>query len=344
MCDDECCCCSTVILGPIFGVFALIGLLCMTAGYVNNMNMNNAMVAAVCQTMSYQIQPDSCYRGCCSTDSNGKCIGCYYTCYSGYVTASIQNITTGSTIKVYTNDLYNNVNAYLSVTYPTGKLFSCYYTYNTKRASSGVRKENLKTNRMGKRIEKIVQSIQHGVRLGLSKIQEIKHGIIDVKNQNQKRSVTIFLGLNDVQGPYIAGLVFLGLAAAVGLVWLIIAFPFLIECFCGCCGNMCEACSDPCRRCKQRTKLAQQRRDEQKIVDAKNEAERQNKLNQELQDIEASVVQPPSHENLHQFSQNPNYHPHRSEQTVFDEYAPPIVVEQPLASAPPLSDSTKIVN
>lgn len=289
MCDEECCCCSSVILGPTFGVFALIGMLCMTAGYVNNMNKNAAMVPATCNAISYQIQPDSCYRGCCSVDSNNKCIGCYYTCYSGFVTASIQDITPGSTFKVYTNDQYSNVNAFLSVNYPSGKLFSCFYTYTGS-------------------------------------------------------AVAIALGLNDVQGPYIAGLVFLGLAAAVGLVWLVIAFPTLLSCCFGCCSDMCDRCTDPCRSCKRRRQIAKEHDDEQRVMDAKREADRKSKINQELQDIENSIVQPPSHST--QFSQNPDYVPSQQTMTeiVVDEYSPPqIDSNAPHASAPPLTESTKIV-
>jgi hypothetical protein len=294
--DDDACCCSSVILGIIFGLFALIGMLCMTAGYVNNKNKNGNMVPAACQTLFSQIQTDSCYRSCCSTDSNGKCIGCYYVCYSGYVTASIENITVGSVLKVYTNDLYANVNAYLNVNYPNGRFFSCYYTYGS--------------------------------------------------------SVSLFLGLFDVQGPYIAGIVFLSLAALVLLIWIIIAFPWLLDCLGGCCTGCCSRCVDPCRTCKRNMQKAKEKRDEIRIREAQEEANRQKKINQELEDIEAQAVKPPSHI---QFAENPDYECSTAQLPTAQLPTAQLPTAQPLtaqpredneafasASAPPLTNSTLI--
>ena len=296
MADDECCCCASWILGPLFGLFALIGLLCMTAGYLNNMNINGSMVHATCLSTSYQILPDSCYRSCCTTDSKGKCVGCSYICYSGYVTASIENITTGTVFKAFTDDLYTNVNAYLTVHYPSGKLFSCYYTFGT--------------------------------------------------------SVSIFLGLTDVQGPYIAGLVFLGLAAAVGLVWLIISIPYLFECFGDCCGVCCSGCcnslcamfADPFSSCRRSIQAAKEKRDQEKLQQTQKDLENAEALRQ----MEAQLAKAPSAIHIEQFPQNPAYVGEREQiaeiaETVdANDLAQPKMEIVPNASAPPLTNSTFI--
>jgi hypothetical protein len=54
-----------------------------------------------------------------------------------YVTASIENITTttGVSFKVYNNDYWSNVNAFLNVNYPISRQFGCYYSFS---GSSGV--------------------------------------------------------------------------------------------------------------------------------------------------------------------------------------------------------------
>lgn len=300
--DDDTCCCSSVILGIIFGIFALIGLLCMTAGYVNNRNKNGNLVPATCQTISSETLPDSCYKSCCYFDSDGECVGCTYTCYSGYVKAAVENITAGSVLKVTTRDLYTDVNAFLNVYYPVGRLFSCYYTFGY--------------------------------------------------------SVSLYLGLYDIQGPYIAGIAFLALAALALLIWIILSVPWLYNCCCSNCSNCCSSncsgccsgcssscsnclagCFDPCRTCKGSLQRTKERSDEKKIREAREEADRQNKINQELNDIEAQVIKPPSHIQL---SENPDYVVVHNE-----DFLPPVVVENSAfadASAPPLTKSTFVPN
>lgn len=116
-----------------FGLFlvpGLIGMLCMTAGYVNYNNKNEKYVSATCQCVSTQIINDRCYDSCCYRDDEDDCVGCYYDCYSGIVNADIENVTIKAyALKVYTNDYKNKVNAYLNVHYPLNKLFHCYYTF-----------------------------------------------------------------------------------------------------------------------------------------------------------------------------------------------------------------------
>jgi len=131
MCDGDGCC-RLVIFGPIFLVFALIGMLCLTAGYVNNTNFNNNLSKGTCVTKSTYVLADTCSYTCnCVTDSQGHstCHTCYYTCYDGYVVAAIDGVTQGSAFEAVSSlqTTYDATN-YLNANYPTGKLFTCYYT------------------------------------------------------------------------------------------------------------------------------------------------------------------------------------------------------------------------
>jgi hypothetical protein len=288
MCDgDECC--WSAILGSIFGVFALVGLLCMTAGYVNNRNKNGVMVLATCAVVSTQTLPDSCYNYCCYTDSDNNCVSCYQPCFSGYVDASIPNITDGSTFKVFSDRAAINVNAYLSVNYKVGKLFSCFYTFSGS-------------------------------------------------------SVSIQLGLSDIQGPYIAGLVFLSLAAFVLIIWFIILCPSILDCFGACCGDCCGSCCsdigkmciDPCRSCRRSMQQTKSQKQKEKLEAAQRDLEKAN----ELRAIEEQVARSPHPAQQEQFARNPDY-------VVDDAYAnvpENMRMEAPnngAPSAPPLGDSQK---
>lgn len=136
-------CKTRVSLFLLFLIPGIIGMLCMTAGYVNFTNKNDRFVKATCECIKTQIVRDSCYDACCYHDKDNDCVGCYYDCYSGIVNADIENVTVKTyPINVYTSDYKNKVNAFLNVNYPIGKLFRCYYTFKNDHVVISVNKYN----------------------------------------------------------------------------------------------------------------------------------------------------------------------------------------------------------
>jgi len=124
-------CCRLVILGPITLLFGLVGMLCFTAGYINNSNFNSGLSKTTCTVRATSVVADTCYYTC-NCDNDGKnCQSCPYTCYDGYVTASISGITLGSSFEVIHGFKFSNdVTNYLNTNYPNGTLFTCYYNTN----------------------------------------------------------------------------------------------------------------------------------------------------------------------------------------------------------------------
>lgn len=124
-------CLRLLIFGGLFLLFGIIGLLCFTAGYVNNTNFNYGLTKTSCVTNSTYVVADTCSYTC-NCDNNGKnCNTCYYTCYDGYVVAIITGITLGSPFEVVGNlKQYSDVSAYLNTNYPIRSSFSCYYNSN----------------------------------------------------------------------------------------------------------------------------------------------------------------------------------------------------------------------
>lgn len=127
-------CCYFIIFGIIFVVFGLIGMLCFTAGYINNKNFNEQQTIATCTVVSSYVQSDTCSYSCNCDGSS--CSTCYYTCYNGVVYASIPSVTSSSPVTVvYYLDKSSQVTSYLQYRYPNGASFICYY--NTNFQSSG---------------------------------------------------------------------------------------------------------------------------------------------------------------------------------------------------------------
>ena len=179
-----------LIFGLLFLLFGLIGMLCMTAGYINNSNKNSQLVQGTCVTQSHAVIGKTCSYTCnCNDDI---CHTCYRPCYDGYINVNIQNIVTMAPIYIITliSSPYD-VNNYLTTFYPISGEFRCYY--------SG----------------------------------------------SNETSVQVQINLNDANSSFIAGLVFLSLAAVVLLIWIIfemIAFcPSFLSSFgdyiAGCCGH-----------------------------------------------------------------------------------------------------------
>ena len=134
MCQDDCCC-RFAIFGPISIVFALIGMLCLTAGYYNNSNFNSGLTKATCVVGTSYVVTDQCSYPCnCYTNNNNAwvCQTCYYTCYNGDVVAAIAGVTPGSILEVISGlDTSNDVLNYLNGVYPNGKSFTCFYNSNS---------------------------------------------------------------------------------------------------------------------------------------------------------------------------------------------------------------------
>jgi len=123
--------CRAVIFGSLFLLFGLIGMLCMTAGYVVNTNFDNGLKKTTCTTLSSYVLAAQCSYSC-FCNSNGKCQVCYYTCYNCWVVALIAGVTPGSTLQV-ASGLQSTIDAtsFLSIDYPNNGTFTCYYNYNS---------------------------------------------------------------------------------------------------------------------------------------------------------------------------------------------------------------------
>lgn len=189
MCVDDGCGVRTLIFGCIFGLFGLIGMLCMTAGYVANTNNNNALVSDVCATQGYTIVSKQCSYTCYCDSKGNNCRTCYYTCFDGFIFINITDIVNMYRIYVLTADHVADVNNYLSFNYPVGRPFTCYRTTQEP---------------------------------------------IDVR-----------LTKYDANSSFIAGLVFLSLAAVILIVWIIVeccfSGPEILACLCF---GICSRCSE----------------------------------------------------------------------------------------------------
>lgn len=128
MCDSDCCV-RALIFGLIALVFGLVGMLCMTAGYVNNTNFNDDITKATCVVVSSTVQAGTCTESC---NCNGNNCGiCTFTCFNAIVTASIAGVTSGSTVEVVGGLLTpSDATAYLAADFPNGASFVCFYNTN----------------------------------------------------------------------------------------------------------------------------------------------------------------------------------------------------------------------
>lgn len=122
-------CTHVLVFGSIVLVFGIIMAGCFIGATVNS-NNNQRLVPASCKTESTAIVTTSCTNACCTFDANNQCMSCTYTCYDGYVTASIPNITTSTSFRACNYDFSSSVNAYLNVNFPVGRTFGCFYTFD----------------------------------------------------------------------------------------------------------------------------------------------------------------------------------------------------------------------
>lgn len=126
MCDS--CGGRLIIFGSVFLLFGLIGMLCMTAGYVANTNNNNALISDTCITQAYSVVAKQCSYTC-NCDSKGQnCHTCYYTCFDGFIFVNITNIVNSYRIYVLTADRVSDIDYTLSINYPIQKPFTCFRT------------------------------------------------------------------------------------------------------------------------------------------------------------------------------------------------------------------------
>ena len=79
------CCCKLLVFGLPALVCALIGMLCLTAGYVSNSNKNSQLTKAMCGTLSYSIRARLCSYSCNCDNQGHNCQTCTYPCFDGYV-------------------------------------------------------------------------------------------------------------------------------------------------------------------------------------------------------------------------------------------------------------------
>lgn len=123
------CYCKLLVFGLPALVCALIGMLCLTTGYVGNSNKNAQLSEATCGTLSYSIRARLCSYTC-NCDSQGKnCQTCTYPCFDGYIVVAIQNVVTGATILVTQGArASNDVLVLMQTNYPINGTFRCFYS------------------------------------------------------------------------------------------------------------------------------------------------------------------------------------------------------------------------
>jgi len=127
-------------------VFALIGLLCFTAGYVSNKKHNDNQVKAQCHFTEHDIREKQCSYSCtCRTSyypcgenqcSSTTCSTCYKTCYDGYVSIDIPDIVSSVWMFILNNDDFSVVQNELNVNYAIGSQTLCYYDKNDNQKIS----------------------------------------------------------------------------------------------------------------------------------------------------------------------------------------------------------------
>lgn len=127
-CDEDDFGLRCLFLGIPFLVCGLIGMLCMTAGYVVNSNANNQLRVGNCVTQSWFIQQTRCTNTCCSKDHDGNCISCTFTCYNSVVYVNIADVAQNDPVTVAGGaNTAADAQALLQVNYPIGGSFRCYY-------------------------------------------------------------------------------------------------------------------------------------------------------------------------------------------------------------------------
>lgn len=249
MCDSDCGFIS-IICGVIFGLFGVIGMLCMTAGYVANTNNNNALITDMCTTQAYSVVAKQCSYTCNCDSKGNNCHTCYYTCFDGFIFVNITNIVNMFRIYVLTADRVSDVDYYLSINYPVNKQFTCYRT--------------------------TVEPI-------------------DVR-----------LTRYDANSSFIAGIVFLSLAAATLVTYIIILCCLfasdIISCLCD--GVICSRCSESkFRRQRKKLEAKNRKREEQERL----EEEQRKARNSFIHDVEQPPPSPPSIVEYNSSPYNPNY-------------------------------------
>jgi len=127
-----------LIVGIIVGICGLIGMLCLTAGYVANRNHNATQIPAECLCIDHLIVKSRCSYSCrCRTItydcgrtnlcSRTVCDTCYKDCYYGYVNLTIVNVVYDVFKYVIRYDHEHTVINYLNEHFPIGSSTKCYY-------------------------------------------------------------------------------------------------------------------------------------------------------------------------------------------------------------------------
>lgn len=123
------CGCRFLIFGLVFLGLGLIGMLCLTAGWINNSNLNDALTFTdKAVTVTSQSWATTCSYCCSNSDG---CDTCYRTCFYGVISLEIPNVTTPFTIDLQVVSGIterNDVDVFLSTNFPIGKTFKCYYS------------------------------------------------------------------------------------------------------------------------------------------------------------------------------------------------------------------------
>ena len=142
-----------LIIGLVFIFLGLVGMLCLTAGYIANKTRNNSRIKATCVFTAHQIRHKLCSYQCnCVTKSypcgeiichSPYCQTCYKDCYDGFVVVEIPDIVKDIWIYILHGDDDEGYHLnYLNTFYPIGDEHQCYYdnTTNTIRLSYDVLK------------------------------------------------------------------------------------------------------------------------------------------------------------------------------------------------------------
>lgn len=136
MCGSDNFCIRLLIFGSVVLVAGIIGAGVM-GGYVADTNGNRELLYDNCTTKSTYWGSHSCSYEC-YCDTKGNCITCYYTCYDGYVIATVPKVSINSNPMnvISSKDTKQEVTNYLQAYYPNGSIFRCYYNSNAESQNS----------------------------------------------------------------------------------------------------------------------------------------------------------------------------------------------------------------
>lgn len=127
-----------ISFGITFGILAVVGLLCMTAGYVANKKFNRELKEAICKITAHDIIKRRCSYTChCHTiiineQSHIRCRTCYRDCYYGYIIIEITNVINNFYKYIINYNQQGRVELYLNQYFPINSVRQCFYTKNEK--------------------------------------------------------------------------------------------------------------------------------------------------------------------------------------------------------------------